>query len=67
MNAIWFCPLFESPMDDFGYDVTDMYTIDPDLGTLEDFDQLLADAHNSGFTADRQGDTISPEEPVKPQ
>jgi len=49
VDAIWLCPLFESPMDDFGYDVTDMYTIDPDFGTLEDFDQLLADAHNLGL------------------
>jgi alpha-glucosidase len=49
VDAIWLCPFFESSMDDFGYDVTDMYTIDPDFGTLEDFDQLLADAHNLGL------------------
>lgn len=49
VDAIWLCPIFASPMQDFGYDVMDMYAIDPAFGTLEAFDRLIADAHNLGL------------------
>lgn len=49
VDAIWFSPLFPSPMADFGYDVADYTDIHPDYGTLDDFDQLLADAHQRGM------------------
>lgn len=45
VDAIWLCPIYESPLDDFGYDVTDMRAIDSIFGTLEDFDRLLEVAH----------------------
>ena len=46
IDAIWFSPLFISPMADFGYDVADYCDIHPDYGTLEQFDQLLGEAHD---------------------
>jgi hypothetical protein len=38
---LWICPLFASPMDDNGYDVSDYYKINPRFGTMEDFDRLI--------------------------
>jgi len=45
VDAIWISPFFESPMLDFGYDVSDYEAVDPMFGTLEDFDALIALAH----------------------
>ena len=45
IDAIWFSPFFTSPQADFGYDVSDYCNIDTDYGTLEDFDNLVAEAH----------------------
>lgn len=45
VDAIWLSPVYPSPMADFGYDVADYCNIDPIFGTLEDFDQLLKEAH----------------------
>jgi alpha-glucosidase len=49
VDVIWFSPVFPSPMADFGYDVADYTDINPDYGTLDDFDQLLAEAHQRGI------------------
>jgi len=49
IDAIWFSPIFPSPMADFGYDVSDYVNIHPDFGTLEDFDLLLEEAHKRGL------------------
>ncbi len=49
VDAIWFSPITRSPMADFGYDVSDYCDIDPLFGTLDDFDRLLADAHERGI------------------
>ncbi len=49
VDAIWLSPIFVSPMADFGYDVADYRAIDPIFGTLEDFDDLLADVHKRGL------------------
>ncbi len=49
VDAIWLCPFFTSPQKDFGYDVSDHLSVDPLFGTLEDFDQLLARAHELGL------------------
>jgi alpha-glucosidase len=46
VDAIWLSPVFKSPMVDFGYDISDYLAIDPVFGTLEDFEQLLGEAHN---------------------
>jgi alpha-glucosidase len=45
IDAIWFSPIFVSPMADMGYDVSDYCAIDPLFGTLDDFKQLLEKAH----------------------
>ena len=45
VDAIWISPFFRSPMADFGYDVADYCDVDPIFGTLDDFDALLAGAH----------------------
>jgi alpha-glucosidase len=45
IDAIWLSPFFTSPQADFGYDVSDYCNIDTDYGTLEDFDNLVAEAH----------------------
>jgi alpha-glucosidase len=48
VDAIWIAPFYPSPQVDFGYDVSDYQAIDPQYGTLADFDRLLAQArrHN---------------------
>jgi alpha-glucosidase len=49
VDALWLSPVYPSPMVDFGYDVSDYCDIDPQFGTLEDFDHLLAAAHAAGL------------------
>ncbi|KGY13505.1 trehalose-6-phosphate hydrolase [Vibrio tubiashii] len=49
VDAIWLTPVYQSPMIDNGYDISDYYAINPDFGTMEDFDQLLAEAHQRGL------------------
>jgi alpha-glucosidase len=44
VDAIWITPCFPSPLLDTGYDVSDYENIDPELGTLTDFDRLVAEA-----------------------
>ncbi|MBO6511322.1 MAG: alpha-glucosidase, partial [Roseibium sp.] len=49
VDAIWLSPFFTSPMDDFGYDVSDYEDVDPMFGTLADFDRMTAEAHKRGL------------------
>jgi alpha-glucosidase len=49
VDAIWLSPFFTSPMDDFGYDISDYRDVDPIFGTLADFDRLLERAHALGL------------------
>jgi alpha-glucosidase len=44
VDAIWIGPMFPSPQVDFGYDISDYENVDPQYGTLADFDHLLAEA-----------------------
>ena len=44
VDAIWLTPFFPSPQVDFGYDISDYEGVDPQYGTLADFDRLLAQA-----------------------
>ena len=49
VNALWLSPIYPSPLADFGYDVSDYTGIDPQFGTLGDFDELVAAAHERGL------------------
>src|SRR5579864_1694168 len=44
IDAIWIAPFFPSPQVDFGYDISDYRAIDPQYGTMADFDRLVAEA-----------------------
>jgi alpha-glucosidase len=45
VDAIWLTPVYPSPQADFGYDISDYQNIDPQYGTLADFDHLVAEAN----------------------
>ena len=49
VNVLWLCPIMDSPMDDNGYDISNYQAINPRFGTMEDFDALLAEAHQRGI------------------
>ena len=49
ITCLWLLPLYASPNRDDGYDVTDHCAVDPRLGTLEDFDALVADCGARGL------------------
>ena len=44
VDAIWIAPMYPSPQVDFGYDISDYENVDPQYGTLKDFDRLVAEA-----------------------
>ena len=44
VDAIWLSPIYPSPQVDFGYDISNYEAIDPQYGTLADFDKLVAEA-----------------------
>lgn len=48
-DVIWLNPIYRSPGVDNGYDISDYYDINPEFGTMADFDQLLATAHEKGL------------------
>ena len=49
VDVVWLSPVYKSPQDDNGYDISDYQDIDPLFGTLEDMDELLAEAHRRGL------------------
>jgi alpha-glucosidase len=49
IDVIWICPMYQSPNDDNGYDISDYQAIMEDFGTMEDFDQLLGEIHKRGM------------------
>ncbi|WLR55220.1 alpha-glucosidase [Mesobacillus subterraneus] len=49
IDVIWICPMYKSPNDDNGYDISDYQDIMDEFGTMEDFDQLLAETHKRGM------------------
>ncbi|WEG16885.1 alpha-glucosidase [Alkalihalophilus pseudofirmus] len=46
IDVIWICPMYRSPNDDNGYDISDYQDIMEDFGNMDDFDQLLKEVHN---------------------
>ena len=49
VDIVWMTPIYESPMDDNGYDISNYYKINPLFGTMEQFDQLLDALHERGI------------------
>jgi len=49
VDAIWLTPFYPSPLHDGGYDVSDYMDVDPRLGTLQDFDELVKNAKDLGI------------------
>ena len=49
VDAIWLSPIYPSPMADFGYDVSNYTDIHPMFGALEDFEELVGEAHRRGL------------------
>ena len=50
VDVIWLSPVYKSPNDDNGYDISDYKAIQPEFGTMEDFDTLLAEAKARGIS-----------------
>ena len=49
VDVVWLSPVYRSPMDDNGYDISDYTDIDPLFGTLADLDELVAELHRRGM------------------
>lgn len=49
ISVVWLSPIFRSPMDDNGYDISDYQDIAPEFGTLADFDRLVSEARKRGI------------------
>ena len=49
VDVIWLSPVYKSPNDDNGYDISDYQAIMDEFGTMEDFDRMLATAHEKGI------------------
>ncbi|MBB5172354.1 glycoside hydrolase family 13 protein [Texcoconibacillus texcoconensis] len=49
IDFVWICPMYKSPLDDNGYDISDYQDILEDFGTMEDFDELLDKMHQRGM------------------
>ena len=49
IDAIWLSPVYRSPQDDNGYDISDYQDIDPMFGSLEDMERLIAEADKKGI------------------
>lgn len=49
VDVVWFSPIYRSPQDDNGYDISDYQDVDPLFGTLEDLDEVVAALHERGI------------------
>ena len=49
VDVVWLCPVYKSPNDDNGYDISDYFDIMDEFGTLEDWENLLAKMHGLGI------------------
>jgi len=49
IDVVWLNPVYESPNDDMGYDISDYKSIMKEFGTMEDFDELLKGLHDRGI------------------
>ena len=49
VEVLWLTPMYKSPQNDNGYDISDYYSIDESYGTMEDFEEMLSEAHKRGI------------------
>ncbi|MFW6363843.1 MAG: alpha-glucosidase, partial [Spirochaeta sp.] len=49
IDVVWLSPVYRSPMDDNGYDISDYQDIHPEFGTMQDFDRMLQTMHEYGI------------------
>lgn len=49
IDVLWLSPIYRSPQDDNGYDISDYHEVDPAFGTLDDLDDLIAAVHDRGM------------------
>ncbi len=49
VDCLWLLPIYPSPLKDDGYDISDYYDVHPTYGTLDDFEELLEEAHKRGL------------------
>ena len=49
VNCVWLSPVYDSPQEDNGYDISDYYNIYPPFGTLDDFKEMLSEMHKRGI------------------
>ncbi|GAA0499066.1 alpha,alpha-phosphotrehalase [Salinibacillus aidingensis] len=49
VDVIWLTPVYKSPQKDNGYDISNYYSIEPQYGTMEDFEELLTETHKRGM------------------
>ena len=49
ITMLWLCPIYQSPMDDNGYDVSDYCALAPEFGTMEELDELIERAGDMGI------------------
>lgn len=63
VDMVWLNPFYVSPQNDNGYDIADYYRIDPDMGTMEDFQELVAalEKHGIGVMVDMVLNHVSTE------
>ena len=50
VDIVWLSPIYQSPLADEGYDISDYYAIDPRFGTMEDMEELIAEARKRDMT-----------------
>lgn len=49
IDIVWLSPMYDSPQDDMGYDISDYESVYPKYGTLEDMDKLISEVHSRGM------------------
>ncbi|MCI6465616.1 MAG: alpha-glucosidase [Faecalicatena sp.] len=49
ITMLWICPIYQSPMDDNGYDISDYRAVAKEFGTMEDLDELIGEARKRGI------------------
>ncbi|OIJ13635.1 glucohydrolase [Anaerobacillus alkalilacustris] len=49
ITMVWICPIYQSPMADNGYDISDYYQLNPEFGDMKDLDELIARAKEKGI------------------